>query len=135
MKERLAMLDIEMSNASWLLTLNSCAGNYHLKTFLGSTESVMVEELGESQDEVRRWTSFQTLSKLKNYSTCTQNGESTKCHLGRLPVWPMKGRREGDALTLSQYSAEVEKGVEARKKLHRKYHGWQKVFSYFSNCP
>jgi hypothetical protein len=53
MKERLAMLDIEISNVSRLLTLNSCAGNYHLKTVLSSTESVMVEELGESQDEVQ----------------------------------------------------------------------------------
>ena len=53
---------------------------------------------------------FQTLTKLNNYSTCTQNGESTKCHLGRLPVWPMQGRSEGDALTLdflAQYSASV----------------------------
>ena len=70
----------------------------------------MVEELGETTDEVRRWMTFQTLTKLKNYSTCTQNGESTKCHLGKFPVWPMQGRSEGDALTLdflAQYSASV----------------------------
>jgi hypothetical protein len=38
MKEHLAMLDIEISNALRLLTLNCCAGNYQLKTFLSSTE-------------------------------------------------------------------------------------------------
>ena len=58
MKERPAMLNIEMSNASRLLALNSCAGNYQLKTFLSSTESVMVEELGETTDDVRRWLTF-----------------------------------------------------------------------------
>ena len=50
------------------------------------------------------------MTGLKNYSTCTQNGESTKCHLRKFLVWPMQGRSEGDALTLdflSQYSAAV----------------------------
>jgi hypothetical protein len=34
MKERLAMLDIEMANAARLISLNSSFGNYQLKTFL-----------------------------------------------------------------------------------------------------
>jgi hypothetical protein len=43
MKECLAMLNIEMSNALRLLALNSSSGNYLLKTFLSAMESVMVD--------------------------------------------------------------------------------------------
>jgi hypothetical protein len=110
MKERLAMLDIEMANASRLLALNSSSGNYQLKTFLSATESVMVDEFGETTDDLRRWMTFQTVTKLKNYSMCTQVGESTKCHLSKFPVWPKQGRSESDALTLdflAQYSTAV----------------------------
>jgi hypothetical protein len=52
MKERLAMLNIEMSNAARLISLNSSSGNYQLKTFLSATESVMIDEMGESMDDV-----------------------------------------------------------------------------------
>jgi hypothetical protein len=70
----------------------------------------MVDKLGETTDDMRRWMTFQTVTKLKNYSTCTQVGESTKCHLSKFPVWPKQGRSEGDALTLgflAQYSDTV----------------------------
>ena len=77
MKERLAMLDIEMANAARLISLNSSSGNYQQKTFLSATESVMVDELGDSKDELRKWSTFQTVTKLKNYITSTQVGEST----------------------------------------------------------
>jgi hypothetical protein len=93
------MLDIEMHSSS---------DNNQLKTFLSATESVMIDEIGESMDNRLRWMTFQTMTKLKNYSTCTQVRESTKCHLSKLPVWPKQGRSEGDALTLdflAQYSA------------------------------
>jgi hypothetical protein len=110
MKERLAMLDIKMANTARLISLNSSFGNYQLKTFLSATESVMVEELGESKDDLRKWMTFQTVTKLKNYSTCTQVGESTKFHLSKFLVCPSKGRSEGNALTLyfsAEYSAAV----------------------------
>ena len=104
------MLDIEMANSARLISLNSSSGNYQLKTFLSATESVMVDELGESKDELRRWSTFQTVTKLKNYTTCTQVGEMSKCHLSKFPVWPSKGRSEGKALMLNflaQYSAAI----------------------------
>jgi hypothetical protein len=50
------------------------------------------------------------VTRLKNYITSTQVGESTKCHLSKFPVWPSKGRSEGNALSLNflaQYSAAV----------------------------
>ena len=75
MKERLAMLEIETANAARLISLNSSSGNYQLKTFLSATESVMVDELPEEKDELRRWSTFQSVTKLKNYTTCTQVGE------------------------------------------------------------
>jgi hypothetical protein len=106
MKERLAMLDIEMANAARLISLNSSSGNYQLKTFLSATESVMVDELGESKDELRKWSTFQTITKLKNYITSTQVGAMNKCHLSKFLVWPSKG----NALTLNflaQYSAAI----------------------------
>ena len=43
-KEKLAMTEIEMSNAARLLSLNSSSGNFQLKTFLSATETVMVDE-------------------------------------------------------------------------------------------
>jgi hypothetical protein len=67
--------------------------------------------MGETMDDLRRWMTFQTVTKLKNYSTCRpQVWESTKCHLSKFPVWPKQGRSEGNALTqdfLAQYSAAV----------------------------
>ena len=66
--------------------------------------------MGESKDELRRWSTFQTVTKLKNYITSTQVGEMSKCHLSKFPVWPSKGRSEGNALTLNflaQYSAAI----------------------------
>ena len=88
MKERLAMLEIEMSNAARLISLNSSSGNYQLKTFLSATESVMVDELLEEKDELRRFSTFQAVTKLKNYTTSTQVGEMSKCHLSKFPTWP-----------------------------------------------
>ena len=46
------MLEIEMANSARLISLNSSSGNYQLKTFLSATESVMVDELGESKDKL-----------------------------------------------------------------------------------
>ena len=43
-REKVAMMEIELSNAARLLSLNSCSGNFQLKTFLSATETVMVEE-------------------------------------------------------------------------------------------
>ena len=109
-KEKLAMMEIEMSNAARLLSLNSSSGNFQLKTFLSATETVMVDELGEDKDDLRKWSSFQCVTKLKNWSTSTQVGEMQKCHLSRWPAWPMKGRSDGNALTLdflAKYSAAV----------------------------
>ena len=54
----------------------------------------MVDELGESKDELRKWSTFQAVTKLKNYITSTQVGEMSKCHLSKFPVWPSKGRSE-----------------------------------------
>ena len=39
----------------------------------------MVDELGEPKDELRKWITFQTVTKLKNYITSTQT-------LGLVPV-------------------------------------------------
>ena len=103
-------MEIEMSNSARLLSLNSCSGNFQLKTFLSSTETVMVDEREEDKDELRKWSSFQCVTKLKNYSNSTQVGEMQKCHLPRWPVWPVKGRSDEDALTLeflASYSAAV----------------------------
>jgi hypothetical protein len=110
MKERLAMLDMEMANAARLISLNSSSGNYQLKTFLSETESVRVDELGESKDELRKWSTFQTVTKFKNYITSTMVGEMNKCHLSKFPVWRSKGRSEGNTLTLNflaQYLAAI----------------------------
>ena len=109
-KEKLAMIEIEMSNAARLLSLNSSSGNFQLKTFLSATETVMVDEWPADKDDLRKWSNFQCVTKLKNWSTCTQVGEMQKCHLSRWPAWPSKGRSEGDALTLeflAKYSAAV----------------------------
>ena len=99
-----------MSNAARLISLNSSSGNYQLKTFLSATESVMVDELLEEKDELRRFSTFQAVTKLKNYTTSTQVGEMSKCHLSKFPTWPSQGRSEGNALTLeflAKYSAAV----------------------------
>jgi hypothetical protein len=109
-KDKLAIYEIEMSNAARLLALNSCAGNYQVKTFLSATETVMVASLGEDKDELRLNMSFQCVTKLKNWSSPTQVGEMRKCHLSRWPAWPTEGRSRGNALTLNfltQYCAAV----------------------------
>jgi hypothetical protein len=93
-----SLMEIEMSNSARLLSLNSCSGNFQLKTFLSSTETVMVDEREEDKDELRKWSSFQCVTKLKNYSNSTQVGEMQKCHLPRWPVWPV---------FLASYSAAV----------------------------
>ena len=72
MKERLAMLDIKMANTARLISLNFSSGNYQLETFLSATESVIVDELGESKDELRKLSTFQTVTKLNNYIMSTQ---------------------------------------------------------------
>jgi hypothetical protein len=61
-KEKLAMMEIEMSNSARLLSLNSCSGNFQLKTFLSATETVMVDEREEDNDEMRKWSSFQCVT-------------------------------------------------------------------------
>ena len=109
-KDKLAIFEIEMSNAARLLALNSCAGDYQVKTFLSATETVMVASLGEDKDELRLNMSFQCVTKLKNWSSPTQVGEMRKCHLSRWPAWPTEGRSRGNALTLNfltQYCAAV----------------------------
>ena len=61
-KERVSMMEIEMLNSARLLSLNSCSGNFQLKTFLSSTETVMVDKREEDKDELRKWSSSQCVT-------------------------------------------------------------------------
>ena len=45
LKEQLAKIEIEKSNAGRLITLNSSIDDNKKKTFISATETVMVEEL------------------------------------------------------------------------------------------
>ena len=68
--EQLAKLEIEKSSVGRLITLNSSVDNNKLKTFISSTETVMVEEIRTAEKckyaELSEHTGFQTLTRLGN---------------------------------------------------------------------
>ena len=51
LREKMAKLEIEKSNMARLITLNSSVEDFNLKTFISATETVMVKESGELNQE------------------------------------------------------------------------------------
>ena len=52
------LVDGDVRKSARLLSLNSCSGNFQLKTLLRTTETVMVDKREEDKDEMRKWSSF-----------------------------------------------------------------------------
>ena len=81
----MAKVEIEKSNAGRLITLNSSVDDNKLKTFISSTESVMVRETRPKENckyaELREHSAFNTLCRVSNYMACGTQGFMQKCHL------------------------------------------------------
>ena len=114
-KEMLAKVEIEKSNAGRLITLNSSVDDNNLKTFISATKSVMVRETTPKDnckyDELREHSAFSTLTRVGNYVACGKQGFMQKCHLSSSKItWPHEDRSKDGALTLmfaAEYSAAV----------------------------
>ena len=115
LKEMMAKVEIEKSNAGRLITLNSSVDDNKLKTFISATESVMVREFRPKENckyaELREHSAFNTICRIGNYMTCGTQGFMTKCHLSSNKItWPAEERSKDNALTLmfaAEYSAAV----------------------------
>jgi len=115
LKEMMAKVEVEKSNAGRLITLNSSVDDNKLKTFISATEGVMIRETTPKDNckfsELREHTPFNALIRIGNYTECGKQGFMQKCHLSTSKItWPHEDRSKGGALSLmfcAEYSAAV----------------------------
>ena len=107
-------LDIEMSSASRLISLNSSIIDSRLKTFVSQTEGIMMNEVNDvitpHYQDLRTRTTFQTLTGLQNKPQGSNTGHMQKCNLNTKPTWMSQSRSSGKALSykfLADYSSAV----------------------------
>ena len=114
-KEIMAHLNLESSNAARLMSINSSSSNYMLRTFLSSTETVKVEELKDDMDKgafsrLRHAFSFQCVTRLQNFICSNQVGEMKRVFLSKRQTVASEGRSIDGKLTpgfLGEFAAAV----------------------------
>ena len=91
LKQLMAHLSIESTNAARLLSISSSTADYTLRTFLSSTQTVRIDESKDDLEpgfycELRHAHSFQVVSKLHNFITSNQQGEMQRTILNKKPT-------------------------------------------------